>query len=285
MSVTGGLKSSAAHRSASWSRRISSNVMRALTLLSRPPRTQTQPAWRTQTRVIAGTAAALACLALTMFFVDAPVIDWAKRLPLGIAEILSEVTDFGKSSWFLVPIGLLLILIAAFTPPTLPQPALAVLASIAVRLEFLFAAIAVPSLFTSIIKRLIGRARPMVGGDTDPFRYLQLVWRPDYASLPSGHATTAFAAAIAIGFLWPRLRALMWAYAVIIGVSRVLLVAHHPSDVIAGAIVGIVGAVIVRDAFAARGLGFMFGAEGSVHALPGPSFARIKRVARNLFAP
>jgi hypothetical protein len=29
----------------------------------------------------------------------------------------------------------------------------------------------------------------------------------------------------------------------------------------------------------------MFGAEGNVRALPGPSFARIKRVARNLFAP
>ena len=125
------------------------------------------------------------------------------------------------------------------------------IAALAVRFTFLFAAIALPSLFVTVIKRLIGRARPFVGGEADPFQYLPLVWRSEYASLPSGHATTAFAALIAVGLVWPRLRMVMWVYALIIALSRVVVLAHHPSDVVAGAIVGAVGAWLVRDWFAA----------------------------------
>jgi undecaprenyl-diphosphatase len=77
----------------------------------------------------------------------------------------------------------------------------------------------------------------------------------------------------------------MWAYALIIALSRVVVLAHHPSDVVAGAIVGMFGAWLVRDWFAARRLGFVIEADGHVRTLPGPAFARIKRVARRLLAP
>jgi len=110
------------------------------------------------------------------------------------------------------------------------------------------------------------------------------VWRPEYASIPSGHGTTAFAAAIAIGALWPRARPYMWVYALLIALSRVVVTAHYPSDVIASAFFGILGAVLVRDWFAVRRLGFMIDHAGHVHALPGPSWRRIKAVARRLLS-
>jgi undecaprenyl-diphosphatase len=75
----------------------------------------------------------------------------------------------------------------------------------------------------------------------------------------------------------------MWIYAVLIALSRVIITAHHPSDVIAGAIVGAVGAYLVRNWFAARRLGFAVNSDGSVHPMPGPSIRRImKAVARRL---
>ena len=77
----------------------------------------------------------------------------------------------------------------------------------------------------------------------------------------------------------------MWTYAVAIALSRVVLTAHFPSDVMVGAVVGVVGVLLVRDWFATRGLAFVLGADGTVRPLPGPSFARIKRVARQLMAP
>ena len=139
------------------------------------------------------------------------------------------------------------------------------LAAFAVRLGFVFTAIALPGLFVTIVKRLIGRARPFVAATTSgpivPFS-----WQVDYASFPSGHATTAFSALVAIGAIFPQARALMWIYAVLIALSRVMVTAHHPSDVIAGAMVGAVGALLVRNWFAARRLGFAVSPDGSVHA-------------------
>jgi undecaprenyl-diphosphatase len=90
---------------------------------------------------------------------------------------------------------------------------------------------------------------------------------------------------MAIGALWPRTRPFMWTYAVVIAVSRVVLTAHFPSDVMVGAVVGVVGALLVRDWYAARRLAFVICADGTVRPWPGPSFARIKRVARQLVAP
>src|SRR5262249_54287100 len=162
------------------------------------------------------------------------------------------------------------------------QPA--VLAALAVRISFLFAAAALPSLTVTIVKRVIGRARPFVGGHLDPYLYAHPVWRPDYASMPSGHATTAFAAAVAVALLWPRLRVPMLIYAFLIAASRVVLDAHYMSDVLAGAAVGVAGALLVRGWVAARRLGFANGADGRISRLPGPSLARLKRVARGLVA-
>ncbi len=107
-----------------------------------------------------------------------------------------------------------------------------------------------------------------IDGNLDPFVYRPLGWSVEYAGLPSGHATNACAAAIAIGALWPRSRPFMWAYALVIAISRVVMTAHHPSDVLAGAIAGTVGALLVRDWFAARGLGFALGPDGRVVTLP-----------------
>jgi undecaprenyl-diphosphatase len=174
---------------------------------------------------------------------------------------------------------------ACLASPGLNRTSQRVLAAIAVRLGFLFAAIALPGLVFTVLKRLIGRARPLVEGGADPFIYRPLGWNVEYASLPSGHATDAFAIAVAVGALWPRARPIMWAYALLIAVSRVVLTAHFPSDVVAGAVVGALGALLVRDWFAARGLAFLMAPDGVVRPLPGPSWVRIKRVARQLIAP
>ena len=154
-----------------------------------------------------------------------------------------------------------------------------------VRVGFLFAAIAVPSFFVTIVKRMIGRARPYVGGSLDPLLFSPFAWVPAYAGMPSGHATTAFAVLVAFGTLWPRARTILLVYAMLIGISRPLVIAHYPSDVLAGALVGIAGAMMVRRYFADRRLGFAIGPDGKIHQYPGPSLRRIKAVARGLLAP
>jgi undecaprenyl-diphosphatase len=266
-------------------RRLFANVKTSLVTLIRTPRIPAArwwPLWPLTGRVVLGAAASLLVLAAVMIVMDAWAITAARQLPISIRNFFGVITDFGKSGWFLFPVGLLLVAILAMASPALPRFSQWVLAAIVVRLGFIFTAIVLPGLFDTILKRVIGRARPFVSGSANPYVYAPFDWTPAYASLPSGHATNAFAAAIAIGAFWPRARVPMYIYAVVIAVSRVVVTAHHPSDVIAGAIVGTVGALLVRSWFAARRLGFAIGPDGSVHPLPGPSWRRIKQVARKL---
>jgi membrane-associated phospholipid phosphatase len=281
MSISDGLKPAAAGGSRLKYLRASAAAYFAL-FARKPRRVLMRPA---PLHLGAGILVAIAVMIVTMMIVDAPSIRMVQRLPQWLIASFDRITDFGRSVWFLVPIASVLAVMGALASPALPAMSQRVLAAVAVRLGFLFAAIALPGLVVTIVKRLIGRARPLVGGSVDPFLFLPLGWKVEYASFPSGHATDAFAAALAVGALWPKARPWMWTYAVLIAVSRVVLTAHYPSDVLAGAIVGVSGAVLVRAWLASRGLAFAPGGDGRIRPMPGPSFARVKRVARQLIAP
>src|SRR2546430_1512474 len=134
-------------------------------------------------------------------------------------------------------------------------------------------------------RRRSWRGRPLVGGQANPFNFEHFAGTEAYASFPSGHAITSFALAFAVSAIWPQARAAMVAYAIMICATRLVLLAHHPSDVVAGALIGIVGAMFVRYWFAARCLGFAIRADGAILPLAGPSPGHLKRVARDAFAP
>jgi len=265
-------------------RRCAANMVAALALLVRPVRIHGRNGWplAAQQFVIAA-GLALVILLLVMFLIDAAAIRGVGHLPRWIVWSFDQITDFGKSGWFLWPLGVLFLGLAAL--PNLPRVPQLVLAAIMVRVGFLFVAIGAPSLFDTIIKRMIGRARPLVGGSLDPFLFSPFKWTAEYAGLPSGHATTAFAALVAFGTLWPRARTIVWIYALLIAASRVAVTAHYPSDVLAAAPVGVGGALLVRRWFALRGLGFSISPNGVLHQKQGPSLRRIKAVARALLAP
>ena len=264
-------------------RRCAANVTTAFVLLVRPTRIHVRnpsplaPRWLATAAVLA-----IAVFLLVMVFADAAAINGVGHLPRWIVWCFDQITDFGKSGWFLWPLGILFLALAAL--PSLPRVQQLVLTAMMVRVGFLFAAVGVPSLFDTIIKRMIGRARPLVGGSLDPYLFSPFKWTADFAGLPSGHATTAFAVLAAFGTLWPRARTVLWIYALLIAVSRVMVTAHYPSDVLAGAAVGVVGALLVRRWFALRGLGFSIAPDGTLHQKPGPSLRRIKAVARALLA-
>ena len=125
------------------------------------------------------------------------------------------------------------------------------------RLQFVFFAVLVPLLAGELVKWIVGRGRPFVGGKANAFYFVPFAGTEAYASFPSAHAITAFALAFAVAAVWPRARVAMIVYALLIAVSRLVLLAHHPSDVVAGALVGVVGAMCVRYWFAARRLVFV----------------------------
>lgn len=283
MSLSGGLN--AVGRRA-WLRQAKANLDGWIAVLRRAPRVEAgRGLWPLSGRVVIGAAITIVILIAVVVAVDAWAIDASRALSEPVRSLFQTITDFGKSGWILWPTGLAVVGLALVAGPSIGRIGMPVVLALAVRLTFVFAAVALPGLFTAIIKRLIGRARPFVGGSADPYLYDPLVWQAAYASLPSGHSTTAFAAAAAVGAVWPQTRPYVWAYALLIAISRVIVTAHHPSDVIAGAVVGVVGAVLVRNWFAARRIAFTIGADDRVHAMPGPSWRRLKNIATRLFRP
>ncbi len=264
-------------------RRCLATLVTVLALLGRRPRLQARLLPLAPRKLAIGAAIAVAVYLLSMMVLDAAAIRAVGHVPGWIVSIFDFITDFGKSGWFLWPLGLLFIALAAL-PRVLTPFSQRVLAAIMVRVGFLFTAIAVPSLFVTIVKRMIGRARPMVGGSLDPTLFIPFEGHAAYAGTPSGHVTTAFAVFVAFGTLWPRARTALLIYALLIAASRVLVIAHYPGDAFAGALVGAVGAVLVRRYFAQRRLGFAIGRDGTIHQYPGPSLRRIKAVARGLLA-
>jgi membrane-associated phospholipid phosphatase len=265
-------------------RRCAANFAAAVRIFARPTRLHPRQPWPlTPQRLAIALALIVAVLLIGMFFIDAAAINVVGHLPRWVRSGFGDITGFGKSGWFLWPLGILFLAMVAL-PQTLSRVLQRVLAAAMVRVGFLFVAIGAPSLFVTIVKRMIGRARPLVTGIADPFAFGLFVWSPNYASMPSGHATTAFAALAAFGVLWPRARPILLIYALLIATSRVVVTAHYPTDVVAGALFGIVGVLMVRRYFALRLLGFSVAPDGSVRTFPGPSFNRIKSVARALFA-
>jgi undecaprenyl-diphosphatase len=219
-----------------------------------------------------------------MYALDATEIGWMP--PRGTAWLwpVRILTDFGKSAYVLWLLAVVLLVIALLFPRA-RGTARSVLVGFGTRILFIFLAVLLPVLAGEVLKDVVGRGRPFLGGQANAFNFSHFAGTEAYASFPSGHATTAFALAFAIAAVWPHLRRAMLIYAVTIGATRLLLLAHHPSDVVAGALLGVIGAMLVRYWFAARHLAFTIRRDGTIEPLAGPSLGHLKRVARNPFAP
>lgn len=111
---------------------------------------------------------------------------------------------------------------------------------------------------TTVIKILAHRPRPFVdpAAISDGITFSQAVFQNSLQSFPSGHTATAFALAIALSLLYQRGKTVFLLFATFVGVQRIISQNHFPSDVIAGALVGVICAktmmVFVEHRFETR---------------------------------
>ena len=72
-------------------------------------------------------------------------------------------------------------------------------------------------------------------------------------SFPSGHAATSFACATVLSALAPRWRVPFFVLATMIALSRLYNGVHYPTDVVAGALLGVFVALLVMEAASRTG--------------------------------
>jgi undecaprenyl-diphosphatase len=100
-----------------------------------------------------------------------------------------------------------------------------------------------------IIGAIYHRDRPFVA-----HHVIQLVKHEASASFPSNHAAAAFAVAASI-WLWRRKDGSVWfLLAALIGFSRIWSGIHYPTDIVGGAILGILIAVVIGKLMRWQGL-------------------------------
>jgi membrane-associated phospholipid phosphatase len=245
-------------------------IRRSARQLVRPPShsRRAEAARRLARHTLLATAVVGIAIIALMYALDAREI--ALMPPRGTPDLwpVRILTDFGKDIYVMVALAAMLLAVAIMAPLRSGTSKFRLL-GFGTRIQFLFFAVLTSVIAGELIKWIAGRGRPFVGGKANAFNFEPFVGTEAHASFPSGHAITAFALAFAVAAVWPRARVAILAYAILIAATRLLLLAHHPSDVVAGALVGFIGAMFVRYWFAARRLAFAIRGDGTILPLTG----------------
>ena len=174
-----------------------------------------------------------------MLSMESSILDWIQtnlRTPV-LDLLMPAITALGNGGliWIVLAAGLRLM-------PGHRKAGAAVLAGLALEVVCC----------NLVLKPLVARVRPC---DINTAVQL-LIARPDDFSFPSGHTGAAFAAVSALCASGNRLWIPSLILAVLIAFSRLYLYVHYPTDVLAGAVIGVMAGWIgtkLADA-AGRGL-------------------------------
>lgn len=212
--------------------------------------------------ILVGFAVVLVLCAISYVWLDRPVALWFKANLQGFwSDVFHRLTDLGLGGVWLVPAAAGAILfrwrqVRAKTEEG--ERRWLVRANGAL---FLFVSVAASGLIVDLLKGLIGRLRPyeLFTHQAYGFEPFSIHW--SHNSFPSGHGQTAFAALSALAAIWPRVRIPLYALAVLIAASRVIISVHYLSDVLMGSYMGAVGTMLLARLFQARGWRIVAGDE------------------------
>ena len=198
-------------------------------------------------RILIGFVVTLILVFAGIFYFDIPLFNLMRTFDCVVCEYIGEI--FGAKIWLVVSfIALCVFYIRKFLRSDEKKFFRNVYGRIKNSYAFMvFASVFFASFVGIILKVLIGRARPVFYEALDMVGFYPFARDWAFHSMPSGHTMASFAGLVMIGMLVPRAQWFTWPLAILIGVSRICVGAHWPSDVILGMFIGIVAAYIVRS--------------------------------------
>lgn len=225
-------------------------------LLQRYREVRTPSYWR----VFVAVAANAVLLAMLVF--DVPVAERMDGLPAIAHDMARVLTNIGKSGWILFLSAFLFFesqMIARHAEDARARCRAVLTGWIG---AYIFITVAASGLVANLLKRAIGRARPSQFDEWGALGFSPFAGNSRFESFPSGHATTIGALAVMLALLFPRYRVSFLIAGVWLAMTRVMLQAHYPSDVLAGFCLGGWFALVMAIAFARYGLVFRIGDDG-----------------------
>ena len=206
--------------------------------------------------------AVTAVLVAALIPFDPMLSERAQGLPGAIVAFNERITDFGTFSWMIYGSGFVVIL-AYILRRVSGSDTLGGKARTGGRLSlYFFLTIGATSALVHLFKLIVGRARPELFTEYGAYSLTPFAYDDLYSSFPSGHSAAVGAFFGAFSMLAPRLRPLFLLGALTIGVSRVIVGAHYPSDVAAGLLLGLWTAVATAYVFARKEWLFRFDERG-----------------------
>ncbi|MCG8649896.1 MAG: phosphatase PAP2 family protein [Pirellulales bacterium] len=189
---------------------------------------------------------------LSFLIIDPLALQAVRQFDDGTRAFFRSFTDLGKSDWILIPAGAAVIGCYLFRTREY-RLRHAAASGLGLQLAaFVFVAVAATSLAGSLAKNIIGRARPKLFDSMGPIEFQPMTFTYDFASFPSGHATTIFAFAAVLAIFWPRARVFLFVAAAWIAATRFLIGSHFFTDAVGGALLGFWGPYFLRDLMARR---------------------------------
>jgi undecaprenyl-diphosphatase len=184
-------------------------------------------------------------------FIDRPLAKYMHQLDTtqhGLIDFFRAITDLGLSKWYLWPavIGVIFCAIGLRIFSLSPQRRVHII-NIGEFLFYLFANVAASGLVTNILKRIIGRARPVELIQHQFYGFDPINFEARFNSFPSGHATTACVLFFLVASRFPKLRIAALTFTVAVSVSRVMVNAHFVSDILAGACVAFITHYVLQN--------------------------------------
>lgn len=185
------------------------------------------PAAQPSFRSALGWAAVAGAVAAVLAFFDRELALFGAGLPWAVADAARVLTEFGEGQWTMIPAVALFVWGWRSGRDNLARWAF-----------LLGVTVATSGGLANLLKVVFARWRPMAFIEGEEYGFVWFATGSVRASFPSGHATTAGAAALVLALWFPKWRWLAMTIGAAIALTRVVLGMHYASDIVAGLLLG-----------------------------------------------
>jgi undecaprenyl-diphosphatase len=167
---------------------------------------------------------------------DKRVLLWSRTLDDATVNFFQAITQIGHATWMLGATLLVTLVFYVLARTHHGQEHRNRFQRLTHSSTFVFVSLAGAGIIATLLKYLVGRARPSQFLDYGAYYVSPATTDSEFASFPSGHATNLFALAFSLAVLFPRARIPLLLFASGIAFSRVMIGEHFLSDFVGAAL-------------------------------------------------